>query len=64
MAGHTFDHSTHLQIPDNDLSILASTRDKSIALANVDIRDKVEMPMETRLQGQRVTIPNLQNSKH
>ena len=59
MACHPFDNSTHLQIPDDDLGILASTRNKPVALADVYVRDEVKMPMQACLQRQRISIPNL-----
>ena len=61
MACQAFDYSAHLQIPDDHLGVLACAGDKTIALADVNVGDEVEMPMQAGLQGQRVPVPNLQD---
>ena len=60
MACHAFDDSAHLQIPNDHLGVLAGARDEPVALADVNVRDEVEVPVQARLQRQRVPIPNLQ----
>ena len=66
MASQTFDDSAHFQSPYDDLSILSCARDEAIALADVDVRDEVQVAVEARLQGQRVPVPHLENptTKH
>ena len=61
MACQAFDYSAHLQVPNDDLGVLACAGDKTIALAYVNIGDEVEMPMQAGLQGQRVPVPNLKD---
>ena len=50
MGCESLDDTTQLEVPNDDLGILARARNKPIALADVDIRDVVKVAMETRLQ--------------
>ena len=59
MVGEALYDAARSQIPDDRLSVLASARNKSIALADVNVRDKVEVTVQARLQTQRVPVPHL-----
>ena len=61
MACQAFDYSTHLQVPNDHLGIFSCAGDKTIALADVNVGDEVEVAVEASLQGQRVPVPNLKD---
>ena len=62
MARQPLHNSPHFQIPDDHLGVLARTGDESIALADIDVGDEVEVAVEAGLQGERVTIPHLEDA--
>ena len=61
MACESFDNFAQFEVPDDDLGILASTCNESIALADVDVCDEIKVSMQTSLEGERVTVPHLDN---
>ena len=61
MTCQALDYPAHLQVPNDDLGVLACAGDKSIALADVNVGDEVEVAVEASLQGQRVPVPNLKD---
>ena len=63
MAGEALDYAAHLEVPNYHLSVFSGTGNESIALADVDICDEVEMAVQTRLQGERVSVPDLEDPK-
>lgn len=62
MRADSLDDLAHLEVPDDDLGVLARTRDKPIAFADVYIGNIIEVAVEAGLQSQRVSIPHFQNS--
>lgn len=62
MSGQLSDNLASLQLPDDDLRVLAGAGDKPIAFTDVDVRDVVEVAVQRRLQGQRLTVPDFDHS--
>ena len=58
MASQALDDSTHFQIPNDHLSVLTSTRNEAIALADIDVSDEVQVAVQACLQGQSVPVPH------
>ena len=50
VALESLDYLAHFQVPNYHLSVLSSTRDKSVALADTDINDEISVAMQTGLQ--------------
>ena len=58
MACEALDDAAHLEVPDNDLGVLARTGHKPVALADVNVCNKVEVAVQTGLQTERVAVPD------
>lgn len=61
VSGEAFDDFAHFEVPNYDLGVLSCARDKPIALADVEIRNVIEVAVETGLQSERVSVPHFQN---
>lgn len=51
-----------LEVPDEALAVLGSGGQVPVALADVDVRDYVLVPVQGCLQGQGIFVPDFQNS--
>jgi hypothetical protein len=62
MPVELLDNLASLEFPDDDLGILASTRDEPVALTDIDVRDVVKMAVQGRLKSQGLTVPYFDNA--
>ena len=60
----SFDYLAHLEVPNHHCGVFARTGDKLIALTDVHIDNVLTVTVETSLQAQRVSVPNLEDPAH
>ena len=58
------DYLAELKVPDDNLCVFAWTCDKSIAFADIDVSNVIEVAVQRRLQGQCLSIPDFDYTKN
>ena len=62
MVREALHDAAELQVPDDDLSILTSACNESIALADVDVGDEIKVAVKACLEAQSVAVPDFDNA--
>ena len=63
MVVKLIDFLTVLPVPHNDFTVLASSRQIPITLANIEIGDHILVTVERGLEAQGVAVPDFYNAK-